>query len=219
MIQRIKDGERINKTKPDGSEFAFTTFEEYLASNRANSKQWRRNLKAEDKAKINQRQRESASRMRTRQKAQREAEREGRSWQGSPLRKPGRPRKNWEQEQMGAQQVHQHAPVPAAMEEGQSTQHAPPGARGSRTLRLTTPESSLGSWTLPKESLPRAPHQRFAPGPSSPKLDLVLSLSALGSSTAGQRQADGAPRPAAPPSATTMEDDRLRLTLATPVHD
>ena len=215
MIQRIKDGKRIDKTKPDGSESGVMTFEEYLAHRRALSSRWWRNLNDEDRVKLYRQKNENARLNRAKRKAQREAQKEGRIWQGSPIRR-GRPRKYGHQEQVRAEEGHEHAPVPTAEEEGDSTQHAPPGAHGSGALRHRTPESSSGSWLVPAS---HHTNHRVAPGPSSSSLDLLLSLSVPGSSTSEQRQSRTPQQPTPPPVASTREEEQLQLTLAPPNHD
>ena len=207
-VQRIKDGEQTSRMKPDGTELPATTLEDYQARTRANSKRWFSSLTKERKAKLNQRRNER----RKRATARRRAQREGGSWQGPPVRKPGRPRRNWEQEQARAEEGRQHAPTDARME--RATQRAPPGAQGSGTLRRWTTEPSSGSWSVTASPIPEATHHRFAPGPSSSKLDLRLLLSVPGSSTSEQRHA---PQQAAPPAAETRVEERLRLDRAPPV--
>ena len=214
-MKRIKDGVLINKKKSDGSEYAVTNMEKFLARKRDSTRRSRRNRTEEAKAKVHQQITESARRIRAKRKAQREAEREGRTWQGSPVRKPGRPRKNWDQEREGTEEARQHAPYHLVVEKDTQravdVPHAPP-----TTLSPRPPKSSSGSWTV-LESLHGASHPRFAPGTSSSSLDLDLSLSAPGSSTPGERQATRAPQAA--PLAATREEERLRLTLTPPEHD
>ena len=220
LMDKIKKGELINRTKPGGGKYRITTIDEYHASQRAKSRQTWSNLTPEGKAKKNEERRKNRGLAEAKRKAQREAQQEGRTWQGSPVRKPGRPRRNWDKEQkqaqVGAEESRQHAPILSTMEGGGSTQHPPPGVHDSGTLRLRTPASSLGSSTVAHAPLPESASRRFAPGPSSPEFHLDLSLSAPGSSSSGQRQATRAPQPAALPPASTLEERRLGLFLAPP---
>ena len=219
MMQRIKNGERVNQRKLDGSKYALESFEDYQRSQSAHAARRWRNFNDDDKAKYYQRRNESARRVRAKRKAQREAEREGRIWQASPVRKRGRPRKYWddelEQAKAGVDDVRLHEPADTRM--GDKTQHAVQVTHASSTTvwpRLT--EASSGSSSLPA-SLSGALHQFFPPGPSSSSLDHGLSLWTPGSSTSGQRQTTRAPRRVEPPpAARTWEEKRLRLTLAPP---
>ena len=232
-LQRIKDGVLVGRKKPDGSRYAVTNMDEYHARKRESTRRSRSKQTKEAKARIAQQTNENAKRLRAKRKAQREAEQEGRSWQGSPVRKPGRPRKYWddEQEQAQVEAVRQHEPTHLAVEEApqraMDVTHAPPAALSPRP-----PESSSVSWPV-LESLPRASFQRSAPGSVSSMLHLGLSLSAPGSSTSGQRQMTDAlpaartreeevlPHTFAPPGQhdSSSEHDRLRLTLAPPKND
>lgn len=214
LIEKIKKGERINRTKPGGGKYTVTTFDDYQASRTAQSKRAWSNLTEEGKAKTYERRNKDGRRVRAKRRAQRKAQLEGRSWEGSPVRKPGRPRRNWEQEQAAAEEdVHQHEPANARMEEATQRVVDVPNASPT-TVWPRPPEPSSGSWPV-LESLPRASHHQFARVSSSPPLDLHLSLSAPGSSTSGQRPTQ-APRQSAPPPAKTLQEQRLRLTLAPP---
>ena len=208
--ESIRTGERANRTKPDGSKYEISTVEEFLARKRANARRSYHNLKGENRTRYIQKGTERRRRARERQKAQQE----GRIWQGSPVRKPGRPRRNWEQEQAGAQEARQHAPAQMAVEE--AVQPAVlPGQHGSGTLRLSTPESLAGSSSL-HAFLHGSPRQVFPAGPFSSSPDLRLSLSAPGSSPSELRHATHAPQQGASLPPRTREEDRLGLTLAPP---
>ena len=193
-MQRIKNGERVNKTKPDGTKYKVSTFDEYQFYNRDHSRRFRSNLPEEKRVGLNQQRSERKRRAREAKKAQLEGE-----------------RPQQEQEKAGAEAL-----TPSAIL-GASTQRTPPDVPGPATLPLRTPASSAGSSFRPVFSFPPAvPHHRFAPEPSSPSLKLGLSLSAPGSSSSGQRQTTDAPQQAAPPPARTLEEQRLQFTLAPP---
>ena len=121
-MQRLKDGVLINKEKPDGSAYAIATIEEHRAYMRTSARRRESTLTEEAKVKRRQMKKESARRVREKRKAQWEAEKEGRSWQGSPVRKPGRPRYKWDQEQVGAQQARRNAPANARIEKERNIQ-------------------------------------------------------------------------------------------------
>ena len=209
-VQKIKNGERVNQTKPDGSKYAISTGEEYQARTSANSRRYWRDLPREDKDRKNKERSERRRRAREREKA----EQGGRSWQGPPVRKTGRPRRNWEQELAEVQEGRQQAPTDTRMQEAAEhavdVPHAPPTRLSPRQ-----PASSSGSRTMPHGSLRRAPHQRFASGPLSPPVDFRPTLLEPDPSSPGHRPAAHVSQRAAPSAATT-EDERLRLTLAPP---
>ena len=211
--QMIKDGELIDKRRRDGSKYTISSLEEYQARTRSSARRYRRRKTEENRAKVYQQKNESARRVRAKRKAQREAEREGRIWQGSPIRQ-GRPRQYWDQAQPAAEEGGRQVPADTRMEGG--TQHAVDVPHAPPTmLSPRLPESSSSFWPV-LDPLHGALHHRFGPGASSLKLDLDLSLSTPGS-ISGQREATHAPQ-AAPPAAT-REEDKLRLTLAQPRHD
>ena len=206
-VQRIKDGEQIDKTKPGGAKNALSMREKSLARNRANSQRfWRSRTK--DERKVLNRQRTERYR---RAKEKKKAEQEGRSWQEPPRRKAGRPRRNL-------------AGTEADTRVEEVTQHAvdvfrgPLGTQEPATSRLRTPESSSSSSTAPDTSFPKATYTFFPPRPASPQQDLRSLPSTPESSTSTQRQI-GASQQAALPSASTMEAERLRLALAPPQAD
>ena len=222
-MQSLKDGSLIDKKKPDGSKYAISTIEEFRASKRASARRLKSSRTEEAKAKYHQKKNKSARLLRAKRKAQREAEREGRIWQGSPVRKAGRPRQYPDQGHAAAQEARQLEPTHLAIEEetqpAVDVPHVPPGTHGPAMLRLSKPASLAGSSSLQAFAFPSVvPHHRLTPGPSSPQLDFRLSLAAPGSSTSGQKQTR-APRPVAPPTARTREEDMLRLTIAPPGHD
>ena len=209
-IQKIKDGELVDKTKPGGSKYAVSNKDEYRARTRANSSRYWSNLPKERKESITK-ERSRRSREMTR------AKRESRSWQGPPLRRPGRPRRDWAQEKARAEEVQRHVSADARMEEatqhGEDGRHAPPGAHEPpATLWLLSATMAAGSSSL-HASVPGVPRQFFPAGPSSSSLDLYLSLSAPGSSKSGQKHSL---RQVAPPAAGAREEEMLRLTLAPP---
>ena len=221
-IQRIRAGVQMKKKTAGGPRVPLTA-EEYQAVTRSGSRRIWSNRSKESKAKIYQRVNESSRRVRAKRKAQRQAQLEGRAWEGSPVRKPGRPRQYWdqeqEQEQVGAQEVRQ--PVLAETRTEKAPQHAvdvphiPPGTHGG-TLRLGAPASSSVSWPVTQSPFHGTSHQQFAPGPPSPLLVLRLPLSAPDSSPFGHRQTTRTPRQVAPPAARSREEERLQLTLAPP---
>ena len=200
MMQRIRDGERINSRKRDGSEYDLKTFEEYQASQKAGwARRWR-DLNDEDRAKINQRKNENARRLRAKRKAQREAEREGRIWQGSPIRR-GRPRQyrdeEEEQAQAEADKVHSHESV-----NGASHQPFAPGTSSS-SLDLDLSLSAPGSSTPGQRQTTRAPQRAAPPFAASTRDEKRL------------RRTLAPPGQHDPPG----KNDKLRLTIAPPRHD
>ena len=193
----------------------FRTVEEVRAATRERNRRWKNSFTPERRAEYNIRQRGHVQRSQQRRKARE------RGLTGPPLQRTRGYARNAE-EQAGAETVHQPAPADAMMEEAMqhanNIPHAPPGTHvPPATLRLRTPDSSLGFWSVPLSPIPQATNHRSAPGPlSSSTLDLLPSLSAPGSSTSGQRQAIQAPRQAMPSLARMAEDESLRLTLAPP---
>ena len=208
-MQRINDGVLIDKTRPDGSKYFVTMFDNSQAYNREITRRYRSKQTDEQKAKQNQKRRERRRRVR----AEENAQLEGGSKLGYPLQKP-----SWtEQEvgQAGEEEVRRHVVSPLAMEGRGSTQHASHNVQGPGMLRLRTSESSLGS--SPLYASPASTYHHFLP-PSSSRLDLDLSLSAPGSSNSnsGQRHTAHAPQQAEPPAARTSKDEELQLALAPP---
>ena len=226
-MKRIKSGERINKTKPGGGKYTITTFDDFQASQTARNKRTWSNLTPEAKAKNYERRNKRKREVRAKIKAQQIAQREGRSWEGSPLRKPGRPRRNWDQEQAGTKQGRPHVPSDTRMEEATQRVVGGPDARPA-TVWSRPLESSSGSWPV-LESLSGASHHPFARGSSSPTLDFGLSLSAPGASKSWQKRPSPQLAPTAegpreekrlrPTLAPPGQHDRLRLTLAQPRHN
>ena len=218
-MKRLKAGDRIHKPRVGRSRYAVRTVEELRIRSRESSRRSRSKRTEGYTVEYKQDQKERQRRIREKRKAQLEAQQEGRIWQGSPVRKPGRPRKHWDQEpeQAGGQDARQHEHSHLGMEEAtQHTgddRHAPPAAHGSNTLNLGTLETSPGSSSMPESSFPQASHHLFAPGPSSPSFELGLSLTAPGLYTSehGQTRAS---RQALPGPAGTREEERLRPTLA-----
>ena len=212
MMERIKSGVLVNRTKRDGSEYTIKTNEDLRAYSRSYARRSKSKLTAEDKEKISKERREK----RIQDKERRKAELEGRPWQGPPLRRRGRPRRIWEQEQAGAQEVSQHTSAGARMEEPTTQRAVDDPHAHPFTVQPRRPESSSSSWPSPSPSTesPHSAHHQFAPGPSSSQLDLNLALSAPSSFISGQRQAR--PPEEAPPAAGEREEERLRLTLAPP---
>ena len=211
MMAKIKSGVLVNKTKPDGSKYAIATFEEYKRYNRDSTRESRSRLTIEQKARLNQKQNERKRRDYAKRKAQRDAQLKEGGRQGSPLRQQGRSQQ--EQERAGPVEARQHASVLSSMEGEGSAEHAPPDFHGSDTLRLRKPESTSASSSL-LPFLLGAQHRPVSPGPSL-SLDLRLSLPTSGSSTSGQGETRPS-RPAAPPTAGTVDQERLRLSLAPP---
>ena len=217
MMQRIRSGERVNRTKPDGSNYSITTIEQYRAKRNAyqSSRRLKMKLAKEEKANEDHEKRERSRRDEATQKEQQQAQLQGRPLQGPPAQR-GRSWRYEEQEQEREQarleEVRQHEPSHLDGEPQYSAEdgrYAPHGADESNMLTLTTPEMSSSSWTVPDESLPKATHQFFPPRPSLRTPDLGLSLSVPGSSTSGQMTH-------VPPAASTREEKRLRLTLSPP---
>ena len=221
QMRRIKGGVLKDKKKPDGSTYAAPTFEEFKAGRRARSKQRRSSLTEEARAKMNQIKNERSRKAKAKRRAQQKAQKEGRTWQGSPVRPLGRPRQNWEEDQVGvgAEEVPQHVPADTRMEEAAphravGVPSASRGRRRSVRSRAKKAAVAVGSSSQPAFAFPPdAPPQTFLPGPFS-SVDTRLSLSAPGSSKSPQRQMTHAP-----PAAPTSDNDGLRLTLAPPRHD
>ena len=211
MMESIKNGERINKTKPGGGKYTITTLDEYQASRTATNKRTWSNLTPEGKAKNYERRNKRKREVRAKRRAQRKAQREGRSWEGSPVRKQGRPRRNWEQEQAGSQEGRQHVPSDTTMEKATQRVVDVPNA-SPITVWPRPPEPSSGSRPVPG-SISRASHHPIVRASSPPPVDDFLSLSTPGSSKAWQKRP---PRQVAPPAAGAREEKRLRLTLAPP---
>ena len=192
----------------------FKTSEKTRAARRERNKRWKEGLTPERMVEFNERHVANAQRFQQRQRARRMG------LPGPPLQRTYRDARRWKK-QVGAQGVRQPASAETRMEEATQravdVTHAPSGTPQQAMLRLRTFESSSGSRSRPAFPFRGAiDGHRFAPAPSSLPLDLDLSLSAPGSSSSGQRQTTDAPRPAALPPARTLEEQRLRLTLAPP---
>ena len=210
--EMIKSGELVNKKKADGSEYTVKTIEELRAYGRLHTCHFRSKLTPEGKKEMYRLHNERRRRNRAKRREQQKAEKEGRIWRGSPVRKPGRPRRAWEQKPAGMGEGRRDVTVDTRLEGG--TQHAVDVAHALPTT-LSTPALSTGPSS--HASLPEAPYQLFPPGPSSSSLDPGLSLLPLRSSVPEQRQTTRASRrEASPLAAGTREEKRLRLTLAPP---
>ena len=216
MVEKIISGELIDKKKADGSEYTVKTHKELRAYRRLQNSHFLSKFTPEQKAERSRQSYQRSKQNKAKREAQQKAQEEGRPWQGSPVRKPGRPRKYEDQEpkQAGGQDARQQQPthlgVEDATQQAMKSLHAPLGSQGPVRSRLRTSESSSGSWSM-SESPPEASYHQFAPQPSSPQFDLDLSLSAPGSSSTERRQATHAP-----PAARTREEERLRPNLAPP---
>ena len=209
MMDKIKSGELIDKTRSNGKKYARTSIEEHRAYKREHARRSRSKLTPEQRATVNQQQTER----RRQRKALQKAQLEGLTSQGPPSGSRRNREKEQEQPQVGPQEGRQHEPFDQRMEEATLREvEAPPATTTPMSPR--PPESSSGFWAEPTHPHLEAVHHRFEPGPSSPSLNLDLSLSAPGSSTSGQRQASSSSRQDVPPPARTLEEQRIRLTIA-----
>ena len=208
-MARLKSGYRTIRPKLGASKYAVTTYGEHLARRRENSRRLKSNLTEEEKKKRNEKRNESARLYRAKKKAQREAQLEGGSGQGTSVRKSGEPLQSGEQEQARAAQVRSHTSsdtrIEEAMQHSVGAPHAPP------TTVWQRPPGSASGFASVLDPLHGALRQRFGPGTSSSQHDLDLSLSAPGPTTIRQKQTTHAR-----PAARKQEEDRLGLTLAPP---
>ena len=194
--------------------YATASKEDITAVRTGRTQRWLSSLTAEEKLDWIKRRNESSRRCKERKRAKLR----GNNSPGPPLRKHGRKAVDWDQRRAMLEKARLDGHADTRMEEATQNAvdvpHASPGAHGSGALKLRTAASSSGSLFVPEQDI-EASYHRFMPGPLSPPLNHGLLLTAPGSSTSAQRQTQALPQ-AAPLLARTMEEERLRLTLAPP---
>ena len=154
-MQRVKDGVLVNKIKPDGSKYAITSIDDLRAYSRARYRAKVDSLTGEERETMNRQRKGNSRQIRAKRKAQREAEQEGRTWQGSPVRKVGRPRRSWgkKQELAGPQDAGQHAPADSRMEVATAQHVVDERHAHPTTVQLRSSELSTSSWPSSESSL------------------------------------------------------------------